>query len=1177
MIELIIQDNQGNWRRLDLENLDIVLSKKLTDLSDPSKIACGYSLGVVLPITENNNDILGRLYGFDHVDGTTVTFSQKDKHSFKLLNNGEPLYEGNFVLDSISTSIEDGIHYDVTLYDEMSGIYQRLDYTLKEPAASADGGDDLRNIKSLHVPCTPTFVKEDWEGGTALTTILDANGECDITSAKHHSVVGLLPTEREWDNQEKDRFICDDVTQSGSTDPLIVSFKNQMKSSSYPTEYSSVGAMMWKVYQLKPYIYIKPLWEFIASEVKRVSGYSLNLGGSFFSTRNPYWTRGIYTAHYLTPGDSSYDAEIVRNKALTADIENGDHTIVHLYPTDKIDTSNLDNTKGAYIYTDIKTEILFKAMQSTDVRYSLSHDGYVTVRVDTNGYISGVATSIKNSQYFLVSADAPKLNEWMETLGEEYVIIVPTQSASVRNGQYVGVNDVRNHTVGTDVSPKLEYFNDIHVRHWIGQNEITPYDHIGTEITVRNNYTTVAEESVSGTFEAMRLYFEVETRAAQDEDVPVMTWRTLLGDDWNVQHEFCKLLKIFNLVAVPDSATKTIDILTRGDYYSDGRVVDWSGKIHAEETIESTDILTENNTLLYTYEDSGSPLNTASMENEGVTNNTHAVILPYANNEGSTTVIEGLHNSDILKEKTYWWGDCNQGTLQHRTATPYVYYDNKDDGSAMEERIGQLLFRNPDNLPLTDFEQFGRVPYPIISKDNQYEVDNEEYLYHMQLTAGSTNSVVPMAFPNFGYYSGQYGSEWEIGLYDTFHKNWNLLIYHEDNRMITAEFTLTYEEYRQFSFSNPVTIGNCIYLPLEIDEYALNNNRAKVKLLRIGDAGMLRNIDHYFGAQYLDITPSVAVTHSGTNTISAIVNSSTPWSLDTLTLPAWLTSATVSPSSGAAGVTQVTVTIVSNTNLDKAAEKAVKVTSTGGATAYLYAVNVAPYIAPHDTIAVTPMTQTVPNATGEDIRTVINVDCLGEWKYTLNAGYTVYTSAMVGSVMPGEWTDDKVLMLSNIFSLEGYAGDIQTITFTSRSGQTATFSWVRADSHMIWIEGGDTQSFEYTYEGSGKISTLEFQMRTRFPFVITDWVNNHMADDMTGEYCYDKSEGEPVLYVDGNPYAANEKFVGAEDTTYTLRWEYPRLVGSPSDPLSNFYWTVSCLNDTFIKIVRIVVTKQNNQ
>lgn len=126
MIELWLNNN-----KVDVDdNIDISITYKSTDLSNPTAVKSSFSKSVVLKGTKTNNEIFGNIYKLDRslLDNGTlygVSYDAKKRVDFVLYENSDILEKGYFSLDSIK--VKNGVvEYSITLYGQLGDFFYNL-------------------------------------------------------------------------------------------------------------------------------------------------------------------------------------------------------------------------------------------------------------------------------------------------------------------------------------------------------------------------------------------------------------------------------------------------------------------------------------------------------------------------------------------------------------------------------------------------------------------------------------------------------------------------------------------------------------------------------------------------------------------------------------------------------------------------------------------------------------------------------------------------------------------------------------------------------------------------------------------------------------------------------------------------------------------------------------------
>lgn len=128
MLELYIENQLVEVSK----ELEIPLTYKNTDLSNPQAIKNDYSKTVQIPGTPKNNRIFGHVFKADRINylGTSLigpSFNANKRAEYTIINNGSIFGRGYCKLDSIS-SLNGTITYSLTLYGGLGNFFYNLMY-----------------------------------------------------------------------------------------------------------------------------------------------------------------------------------------------------------------------------------------------------------------------------------------------------------------------------------------------------------------------------------------------------------------------------------------------------------------------------------------------------------------------------------------------------------------------------------------------------------------------------------------------------------------------------------------------------------------------------------------------------------------------------------------------------------------------------------------------------------------------------------------------------------------------------------------------------------------------------------------------------------------------------------------------------------------------------------------
>lgn len=259
MIQLIILNENDEWRELDIKDVDIVLHKAFQNLEDPSTIESAYTLNVNLPFTKHNNEILGDIYTLDFsLPPGNYEFDQRKRYKFNLLHDNEVLFNGDFVLNNIIINSDQSKNiYNATLYDEMFSVFKKLDYEISNPPETDDsaiatyaGKNKYYNINALDFQASPKNATRTWECGAQYNSLMYSDSVERLYIPNDDELFkygGFIPTDL-WDKDFHYSTLYYPYVPGGpslgGTEGELYSFNSFVSNSIYTEK----QAETWKVY-----------------------------------------------------------------------------------------------------------------------------------------------------------------------------------------------------------------------------------------------------------------------------------------------------------------------------------------------------------------------------------------------------------------------------------------------------------------------------------------------------------------------------------------------------------------------------------------------------------------------------------------------------------------------------------------------------------------------------------------------------------------------------------------------------------------------------------------------------------------------------------------------------------------------------------------------------------------
>ena len=274
---------------------EILFNYSETELTNPTIIKNAYSKTVTIEGTAQNNKIFGHFYDLERIqgyDGTTVgtSFNPLVKTDFALYYNGSIYESGYFKLDEIRKN-NNNIEYDISLFGGLGDWLYSLSYR--------EDGNPME-LSDL------TFAFEE-DMGEELGFTINKEAVSDawnnvMTVSSKWNTINFAPC---YNGIPKNDFSADKVliNNSGITD-------YQSTNSAYANY--SIGELSeelteWEAFDLRSYLQrpVLSVREVIKACCNPINngGYTVNLDNSFFNTDNPYYWDAWMTLPLLTELD----------------------------------------------------------------------------------------------------------------------------------------------------------------------------------------------------------------------------------------------------------------------------------------------------------------------------------------------------------------------------------------------------------------------------------------------------------------------------------------------------------------------------------------------------------------------------------------------------------------------------------------------------------------------------------------------------------------------------------------------------------------------------------------------------------------------------------------------------------------------------------------------------------
>lgn len=261
------------------KDIDFVLNKQYTDLTDLTSIIVDYSKTIKVPMTPHNNELFNYVYKLEHqvlINEDIITYDPSKKIPMTMTFNGSVVMDGYAILNSVNLKDKT---YEINLYGQLGSIFSEMkEKPLKDYHREGNGWwssiimNTLAIHKSIHNnPHSLDWSSNDWTDfwGYAPQMI----GKTDTIDTSSYDV----------HNGDVLKFVDTINTTRGITYADIY-VKDGFDINQYPEVRS---------YMTRPYVYVDKIIQLVQSEINNMdfNGYQMVLDPDWFNTDNPYYRR----------------------------------------------------------------------------------------------------------------------------------------------------------------------------------------------------------------------------------------------------------------------------------------------------------------------------------------------------------------------------------------------------------------------------------------------------------------------------------------------------------------------------------------------------------------------------------------------------------------------------------------------------------------------------------------------------------------------------------------------------------------------------------------------------------------------------------------------------------------------------------------------------------------------
>ena len=268
------------------KDIDFVLNKQFTDLTDLTSIIVDYTKTIKVPMTAHNNELFNYTYKLDRnvlVSNEIITYDPTRKIPMTMSFNGSIVMDGYAVLNSVN--LKDKV-YEINLYGQLGKIFYDLKEKPLKEYTQTDNGFWKNDVRMNNKTIVDSFTHND----------RTSSSDSDWASQDWTNFWGFAPQLI----GKTDSFDTSTYEVNGATDANriknFVDTINATRGISYADIYVGDGFDVnqyqeIRTYMTRPYAYVDSIIKLVQNEINNgnYDGYTMNLDPDWFNNDNPYY------------------------------------------------------------------------------------------------------------------------------------------------------------------------------------------------------------------------------------------------------------------------------------------------------------------------------------------------------------------------------------------------------------------------------------------------------------------------------------------------------------------------------------------------------------------------------------------------------------------------------------------------------------------------------------------------------------------------------------------------------------------------------------------------------------------------------------------------------------------------------------------------------------------------
>ena len=284
-IELFLDGNPVEINK----DIDFVLNKQFTELTDLTSIIVDYTKTVKVPMTPRNNELFNYVYKLEHqvlMNEDIISYDPSQKINMTMTFNGSIVMDGYAVLNSVNLNEK---VYEINLYGQLGSIFSSLKEKVLDEYLNGTNGW-WKTIKM--------------NAQTIVTSFRNAGHSLDWSSENWYDFFGFAPQVI----GNSDNFNTSGYEEYGTGEVKnFVDVINTTRNITYADIYVKDGLDFnqykeIRSYMTRPYVYVDKIIQLVQNEINNgdFNGYTMTLDPDWFNSTNPY-----YNGLCFFPGNES--------------------------------------------------------------------------------------------------------------------------------------------------------------------------------------------------------------------------------------------------------------------------------------------------------------------------------------------------------------------------------------------------------------------------------------------------------------------------------------------------------------------------------------------------------------------------------------------------------------------------------------------------------------------------------------------------------------------------------------------------------------------------------------------------------------------------------------------------------------------------------------------------------